>query len=230
MTEEERQQQPIPVITIDGPSGTGKGTICALLADNLGWHRLDSGAIYRLLAVRVNQEQIDLENEKALVDQALNLTISFERDGRTLLDHRDVSHAIRTESCGQLASKLGAIASIREALLKRQRDFLNAPGLVTDGRDMGTVVFPQAVLKFFLTASVEARSQRRYGQLKEQEICVSLAQVVSELNARDERDSSRAVSPLKPADDAIVIDTTALSVVDVFERVLHMVKQNLNKS
>lgn len=220
----------IPVITIDGPSGTGKGTICALLADNLGWHRLDSGAIYRLLALNVEQQQIDLEDEAALVKQALNLNISFEKDGRTLLNNRDVHHAIRTESCGQLASKLGAIPALREALLKRQRDFLNPPGLVTDGRDMGTVVFPQAFLKFFLTASVEARSHRRYAQLKEQEICVSLAQVVSELIVRDERDSSRIVSPLTPAQDAIVIDTTALSVVEVFERVLHIVKQNLNTS
>ena len=214
----------IPVITIDGPSGTGKGTICALLADNLGWHRLDSGALYRLLAQQVCETGIDLENDAALAQEALQLKISFEYDGRIFLNAHDVSHVVRTDSCGQLASKLGAKPAVREALLQRQRDFRQFPGLVTDGRDMGTVVFPDAKLKFYLTASAEARATRRYSQLKTQGICVSLAQVVNELTARDERDSSRAASPLKPAEQAIVIDTTDMPVVEVFDRVVHETK------
>jgi cytidylate kinase len=211
----------IPVVTIDGPSGTGKGTICALLADYLGWHRLDSGALYRLLALQVSETGVDLDDDVALAQAALQLKIYFEYDGRVLLNAHDVSHAIRTESCGQLASKLGAKSAVREALLQRQRDFLQAPGLVTDGRDMGTVVFPEAKLKFYLTASAQARATRRYSQLKTQGICVSLAQVVNELTVRDERDSSRAASPLKPAEHAIVIDTTDMPVVEVFDRVVH---------
>lgn len=214
----------IPVITIDGPSGTGKGTIAALLADHLGWHRLDSGAIYRLLALRVAEAGIDLEDEAAICREALALTFSFEHEGRVLLYSKEVSHAIRTEHCGQLASKLGAKLAVREALLQRQRAFLQPPGLVADGRDMGTVVFPHAHPKFYLTASLEVRANRRYSQLKAKGICVSLAQVIDELKDRDERDRTRVASPLKKATDAIVIDTTSMSIIEVFEHVIHEVK------
>ncbi|OGV25384.1 MAG: cytidylate kinase [Legionellales bacterium RIFCSPHIGHO2_12_FULL_37_14] len=217
----------IPVITIDGPSGTGKGTIAAMLADYLSWHRLDSGAIYRLLAYRLEQQHIDFNAEKKVIQEAKNLPVRFGLQREIWLDNHNVSHQIREEHIGQLASQLGALPYVRKALLKRQRDFRQSPGLVTDGRDMGTVVFPDATLKFYLTASAEVRSQRRYAQLKAQGICVNLAQVFSELESRDARDTSRKVSPLTPASDAILIDTTTHSIVEVFNLVMHDLRKVL---
>ena len=207
-----------PVITIDGPSGTGKGTLCAELAKCLGWHMLDSGAIYRLLALSVQDKSF--QDVSAIVQAAYELDFHFDLEGRVFLGHEDVSLSIRQEACGQRASQLGALPEIREALLARQRAFLEAPGLVTDGRDMGTVVFPQALVKFYLNASQEIRAGRRHAQLKAQGICVSLAQVADELAARDARDSSRTHAPLMPATEAVVIDTTDLPISEVLEKML----------
>ncbi|MCX7116194.1 MAG: (d)CMP kinase [Gammaproteobacteria bacterium] len=215
-----------PVITIDGPSGTGKGTICSLLAEHLGWHQLDSGVIYRVLALAIEQAQLDMSDIALLADTALTLDLTFGEKGAVFLGKHDVSAEIRTELCGQMASKVSSIKAVRDALLARQQAFLKPPGLVTDGRDMGTVVFPDAPMKFFLTASLPERSRRRFEQLKARGICVSLAQVVSEITVRDERDRSRAFSPLKPANDAIVIDTTALSVSEVFALMLRIISQH----
>lgn len=220
------KSNPVPVITIDGPSGTGKGTLCALLADYLGWHRLDSGALYRLLAYQVAASNLQLDDDARLAKEALALKIRFDYEGRVFLNQHEVTHAIRTESCGQLASQLAAKEAVREALLERQRLFREPPGLVTDGRDMGTVVFPDAVHKFYLTASAEVRGERRHAQLKTQGICVSLGQVVSDLNVRDERDASRSFSPLKPAKDAVVIDTSHSSVMEVFDEVIQILQHH----
>lgn len=213
----------IKVITIDGPSGTGKGTLCAMLANYLGWNKLDSGVIYRILALEVMQESLDLSQEVTLAERALKLDFRFGAAGEIFYHDKEVSQTIRMEECGQMASKISAIAMVRDALVARQRAFLQAPGLVTDGRDMGTVIFPQADLKFFLTADAKERARRRCEQLKNQKICVSLAQVENELLERDRRDSSRAFSPLKPADDAIIIDTTTLTVNEVYALMLREV-------
>lgn len=216
----------VPVITIDGPSGTGKGTVCALLAAQLGWHQLDSGLIYRALALAVQKAKLKLDEIDDIVRLANSLNLKFYPNGGVQLDAEEVTAIMRTESCGQFASQISAIKAVRKALLQRQRAFLQPPGLVTDGRDMGTVVFPEATLKFFLTASLQERARRRFEQLKEHKMCVTLAQVFSEIAARDERDQTRSFSPLRPADDAIVIDTTALSVREVFELMLRMLSQH----
>ena len=217
----------VPVITIDGPSGTGKGTISHQLAHRLEWHYLDSGALYRVLAWVAVENQVDLNDVKALVELALNLNLSFEVDeqcaSRTYLDGQDISALIRLEICGQNASKIAVIPEIRTALLERQRAFAVLPGLVTDGRDMGTVVFPDADLKLFLYASVEERANRRFLQLKKKQNDDNLAQVIDQLAERDARDSERAHSPLKPADDAIQVDTTQLSIQQVFDEVFNLV-------
>lgn len=212
------------VITIDGPSGTGKGTLCAKLAEYLGWHMLDSGAIYRLLALSVQEKKIEVKDVQSIKTAADALDFRFEPGGAVWLGEQEVSLAIRQEACGQLASQISVYPEVRQALLERQRAFLKMPGLVTDGRDMGTVVFPDAGLKFYLIASQEVRAHRRYLQLKAQGICVTLAQVLSELASRDERDSSRAHAPLMPAKDAVVIDTTDLKASEVLEEMLAVVK------
>jgi cytidylate kinase len=209
----------IPVITLDGPSGTGKGTLCHRLAKHLNWHLLDSGAIYRVLALAAKNTNVALDACDALVDLAHHLVLHFDGDD-VFLDHYNVADIIRTEQCGQDASKLAAIPEVRAALLTRQRAFAMAPGLVTDGRDMGTVVFPNAALKIYLFASPEARAMRRFLQLKKNGKSDTLAQVVSELSQRDARDTARLYAPLMPAIDAIAIDTTTLTVDDVFSRVL----------
>lgn len=208
-----------PVITVDGPSGSGKGTLCALLAKQLGWNLLDSGALYRLLAFAAGNHGIDLTNEESLKQLAAHLDVQFI-DKRIILEGEEVTDAIRNEQIGAGASMVASLPAVREALLQRQRAFQEMPGLVADGRDMGTVVFTDAPLKIFLTASAEERARRRYLQLKAKGDDVNLASLLDEIRARDERDTQRAVAPLKPAADAIVLDSTELSIEQVLERIL----------
>ncbi|HBZ92633.1 MULTISPECIES: (d)CMP kinase [unclassified Pseudomonas] len=211
-----------PVITVDGPSGSGKGTLCALLAKQLGWNLLDSGALYRLLAFAAGNHGIDLTNEEALKQLAAHLDVQFI-DKRIILEGEEVTDAIRNEQVGAGASMVASLPAVREALLQRQRAFQEMPGLVADGRDMGTVVFTDAPLKVFLTASAEERARRRYLQLKAKGDNVNLASLLDEIRARDERDTQRAVAPLKPAAEAIVLDSTELSIEQVLERILREV-------
>lgn len=219
-----------PVVTVDGPGGTGKGTLCQSLAKHLGWHLLDSGALYRVVALDALQHEVALDDEQAVTALAARLDLRFEppeTDGEPIvpvLSGRDVGYAIRTEACGNAASRVAALPAVRAALLQRQRDFRRPPGLVADGRDMGTVVFPDAALKVFLTASPEARAERRYKQLKDKGMDGTLAGLLSEIAERDARDSQRAVSPLKPAPDAELIDTTQLGIDAVLHRVLELVE------
>ncbi|WP_447590756.1 (d)CMP kinase [Aquipseudomonas campi] len=213
------------VITIDGPSGSGKGTVAGLLAQKLGWNLLDSGALYRLLAFAAANHGVDLTNEESLKVLAAHLDVQFIAgvDGkgqRIILEGDEVTDDIRNEQVGAGASQVASLPAVREALLQRQRAFREAPGLVADGRDMGTVVFPEAPLKIFLTASAEERARRRYLQLKGKVDGVSLPSLLDEIRARDERDMQRAVAPLKPASDAIQLDSTELSIEQVMERIL----------
>ena len=214
----------IPVLTIDGPSGSGKGTISLLVAQKLGWHMLDSGALYRLVAFGAEKNRIPLQEEARLADYARHLDVRFEQvDGSDelaiYLEGENVTRGIRTETCGNAASKVAAIQAVRDALLDRQRAFSQPPGLVADGRDMGTTVFPEAGLKIFLTASAEERANRRYKQLKDKGIDVSLPALLTEIAERDARDSQRTASPLKPAVDAVQLDTSDLSIDEVIQRV-----------
>ena len=218
-----------PVITVDGPSGAGKGTISHMLADRLGWHFLDSGALYRVVGRACLIEGVAWSDEHAVTEIARHLDVSFTtaESGEILVAYKgqDVSRSIRTEEGGRGASTVAAIASVREALLARQREFRQRPGLVADGRDMGTVVFPDAPLKFFLTASAQERAARRHKQLIAKGESVSLARLLGDIEERDARDSSRAVSPLVPAEDAIVVDSTATPIPDVFEQVMLVVSE-----
>ncbi|HCO01376.1 MULTISPECIES: (d)CMP kinase [unclassified Methylophaga] len=212
----------IPVLTIDGPSGSGKGTLAQRMAEKLGWHYLDSGAIYRVLAQAAIKHQIDLTDEAALASIAGQLDVQFVlKDGQlqVVLEGEDVSLLIRSEQAGNAASKVAAFPAVRSALLQRQRDFCQPPGLVTDGRDMGTVVFPDAPYKVFLTASAKVRAERRYKQLKEKGIDSNLSDLVAEISERDERDTQREVAPLRPADDAVILDSTQLGIEAVLEKV-----------
>ncbi|MTI62549.1 (d)CMP kinase [Methylophaga sp.] len=212
----------IPVLTIDGPSGSGKGTIAQMIARKFGWHYLDSGAIYRVLAQAAIKHKLDLADENALTRLAEQLDVRFDFDNaelKVLLEGEDVSLLIRSEEAGNAASKVAAIASVRSALLQRQRDFRKMPGLVTDGRDMGTVVFPDAPFKVFLTASAEERAQRRYKQLKQKGIESNLSDLIAEISERDRRDSEREVAPLRPAEGALILDSTELGIDAVFEQV-----------
>ncbi len=214
----------VPVIAIDGPSGSGKGTVAGLLAKRLGWHLLDSGALYRLLAFAARNHGVDLTNEESLKVLAAHLDVQFSAKAgggqRIILEGEDVTDVIRSEQVGAGASQVAALPAVREALLQRQRAFLEAPGLVADGRDMGTVVFPQAQLKIFLTASAEERARRRYLQLKGKGMEADQADLLTEIQERDERDSQRSVAPLKPAPDAIILDSTSLSIDEVQDKIL----------
>ena len=219
----------IPVITIDGPSGTGKGTIAQLLADTLGWHLLDSGALYRIVAVGAADKSLKAININEICDFATAMKVVFSTrfEGSILLNGEEISSQVRLEETAELASQVAAIPELREVLLQRQRDFRLEPGLVADGRDMGTVVFPNAGAKFFLTASAEERAQRRYKQLINKGVSVNLRALLQDINSRDERDANRKVSPLRPADDAVVIDTTTLTIEEVLEAVLIEVRAKM---
>ena len=206
------------VVTIDGPSGSGKGTISQLLAEHLGWHFLDSGALYRVLGVAALRRGLDAGQPQELKKLAEVLDVTFQKE-RIILDGEDVADAIRTESAGNMASKVAALPGVRAALLERQRAFAREPGLVADGRDMGTVVFPAAQVKIFLTASAEERAIRRYNQLKEKGFDVNLSDLAAEIRERDQRDRNRSVAPLKAAAAALEVESTGLSVEEVFERV-----------
>ncbi len=217
----------VHIVTIDGPSGSGKGTVSRALADHLGWHLLDSGALYRLTALAAQLKRIPDADEAALASLAagMNATLSY-RGGveQATLDGEDVSDALRSEHCGELASRVAAVPGVRHALLDRQRAFARPPGLVADGRDMGTVVFPSARVKLFLTASSEERALRRHKQLKQKGIDVSLRTLSEDIGQRDERDANRSLSPLRAADDARVIDSTRLSPEEVTARILPLLE------
>ncbi|TMP17176.1 (d)CMP kinase [Pseudoalteromonas sp. S2893] len=218
----------MPVITVDGPSGSGKGTVCRLLADKLGWDVLDSGAIYRVLSLAALHHQIALDNEEALVPLAANLDVQFLVDsqtnaGKVILEGEDVTSTIRNEEVGAAASKVAALPRVREALLRRQRAFKTERGLIADGRDMGTVVFQDAPLKIYLTASAQERARRRYVELNERGLDVTISGLLQDIQARDERDMNRTVAPLVPAADAIEIDTSELNAQQVFDKVITLV-------
>ncbi|WP_091334743.1 (d)CMP kinase [Allochromatium warmingii] len=214
----------ISILTIDGPSGTGKGTLMQLLAEQLGWHTLDSGALYRVLGLAATRQGLELDAAEALTLLAAALPLAFNA-GRVLLSDEDVSDAIRTEEAGMAASRVAAHPCVRSALLDWQRQFARAPGLVADGRDMGTVVFPHAQLKIFLDASPEIRAERRYKQLKEKGLNANLPQLIADIRERDARDRSRPVAPLCPADDAVCVDSTQMSRAEVLDCVLEEVRR-----
>lgn len=218
----------VPVIAIDGPSGSGKGTIAQLLATELGWHFLDSGAMYRVLAYAAGQRGIPLDAAAALTELARNLPVTFSpNDSKISLDGIDIRDEIRMESAGNAASKVAAIPEVRVALLARQRAFRTAPGLVADGRDMGTIVFPDAPVKVFLTASAEERARRRYKQLIEKGLDANLSDLVTAIAERDRRDAERPVAPLKPADDAEILDTSDLDIAQSVAQVRALVRRRL---
>lgn len=234
--------QDIPVLTIDGPSGSGKGTIVQHVSQKLGWHLLDSGALYRLVAFGAQKNHLSLDDEASIADYAAKLDVEFKlvdmqstvepgqnmQELQIILEGEVVGPELRTETTGNSASKVAAMPQVREALLQRQRDFRQLPGLVADGRDMGTTIFPDAKAKIFLTASAEERAQRRYKQLKEKGISGNLAALLRDINERDERDSQRSASPLKPAEDAIIIDTSELNIEQVVEQVLAVCKKQFD--
>jgi len=222
----------IPVIAVDGPSGTGKGTICSHLASWLGWHLLDSGALYRILAIAAEKYELEFDNESALAAIAGSLDVVFQqpqpgKDITVIFEGDDITQKIRTEECGNSASQIAVLPQVRSALLDRQRQFQQAPGLVADGRDMGTVVFSDAPLKIYLIASAEERAKRRYKQLKQKGFNVNLPRLAAEIAERDTRDSQRTISPLKPADDAIVVDTTTLDISEVIKKIENLVQETL---
>ncbi len=209
----------IPVLTVDGPSGSGKGTIAQLVAAHRGWHYLDSGALYRVLGQAAIQQGIALDNEAALADLARNMVLEFlpqeSAPVKVFLNGKDLGDALRTEMAGESASRVAALPGVRQALLAKQRAFREPPGLAADGRDMGTTVFPSAVCKIYLTASPEARAQRRHKQLMEKGFDVSLARLLQDIQERDARDSRRSASPLRAAEDALEIDTTSMTILQV---------------
>lgn len=216
--------QEFPVIAIDGPTASGKGTVAGLVADRLGWHYLDSGAIYRVLALAALKQGVELTDEASVAALGETLDVSFKVEGIRLAGE-DVSLDVRREETGNAASKIAALPRVRAVLLARQRAFCVSPGLVADGRDMGSVVFPHAFLKIFLTASAESRAERRYKQLIAKGLPANIADLLRDLQERDARDSSRAVAPLRPCEDAVVLDTTALSIDEAVQYVLSRVQQ-----
>ncbi len=222
----------VPVIAIDGPSGAGKGTVSQLVAKQLGWHFLDSGALYRLVAQAAKNHAITLDNIEALETLAAYLDVQFSVTDdssavRIILEGEDVSTCIRSEAIGNEASRIAALPGVRAALLERQRAFRAPPGLVADGRDMGTVVFPDAEVKVFLTASAEERAQRRYKQLKEKKSNVIFSDLLEEITKRDKRDAGRSIAPLRPAGGAVTIDTTELTIEQAVDQVMAVCSQRL---
>ena len=230
---------PINVITVDGPSGAGKGTLTQMLADSLDWHILDSGALYRILGVACQQAGIDLiqdtldsQTEVEITQIAKDMQIDFKvneqsKQVEAYLDGHNLGHSIRTDEAGQAASKVAAISSVREVLLDKQKSFAQAPGLVADGRDMGTVVFPEAPAKIFLTASAECRAERRYQQLIKQGVGANMRALLKSIQTRDERDRTRPVAPLVPAADAFVVDSSNLSIDDVFQQAIDFIEEKI---
>ena len=219
----------IPVLTLDGPSGVGKGTVASIIAQTLDWHLLDSGAIYRAFAIAVRNRNIKINDIDGLLRLASELDLRFElvpnqRSLKVYLDNVEVSTELRTEKTAELASKLAMIGLLRKSLLIKQRQFKRPPGLVADGRDMGSVVFPDAPFKVFLTAEVEERAKRRLKQLQETGIAGNISHTLAEVQKRDERDANRQHSPLRPAKDALVIDTTNLSINEVISKVMALIK------
>lgn len=218
--------QPPPVLTIDGPSGAGKGTVSRIVARRLGWHYLDSGALYRAVGVAASWADIDTSDASALVRCTFDTHVRFVEvdDGglRVIVNETDATDELRLETTGALASAIAAIPEVRAALKERQRAFRVLPGLVADGRDMGTVIFPDAPFKVFLTASAEERAERRHNQLKDKGVSVNFDDLLREIMARDARDAQRTVAPLKPADDAVVIDTSGIGIDEVVARVLEL--------
>lgn len=222
------------VLTIDGPSGSGKGTLCQLLASHLGWHLLDSGALYRIVGLAAHKRGISFDDEAALAELAKAIDVAFipsepGEPATVMLEGQDITGELRTELTGSYASKVAPISAVRDALKSRQRDFAKDTGLVADGRDMGTVIFPDAPLKIFLTASAEERAQRRYKQLINKGESVTFAALLKDIEERDDRDMNRAVAPLKPAHDAVTIDSTDLDIQEVFNQVLELLQPLLKK-
>jgi cytidylate kinase len=217
----------IPVLTIDGPSGAGKGTVSRIVASRLDWRYLDSGALYRAVGVAASWSDLDISDAAALVRCTFDTRVDFRETDqglRVLVNDVDATEELRLETTGAVASAIAAFPEVRSALKERQRAFRQPPGLVADGRDMGTVIFPDAPYKVFLTASAEERAERRYNQLKDKGVSVTLDGLLREILARDARDAQRTVAPLRPADDAVLIDTTGLAIDEVVERVLTIVK------
>jgi CMP/dCMP kinase len=219
----------IPIITLDGPSGSGKGTVGKLLAKRLGWHFLDSGSIYRILAFAALEKNINSTDKFSLKILAANLNIEFKEINKIwqiFLSDKDITMAIRSEKCGEMASQIAVLSEVRMALLDIQRNFRQFPGLIADGRDMGTVVFPDAKVKIFLTATPEKRAMRRYKQLQAQNVTADLQEILIEIKKRDARDEKREIAPLKPAKDAAIIDTTDLTIDDVVEKIIDQLRHS----
>ncbi|MGX5173786.1 (d)CMP kinase [Aliikangiella sp. IMCC44653] len=220
------------IITVDGPSGSGKGTISQMLAEHLGWHILDSGALYRVLGIAVKRHAIDINNHQDVAQLARNMDVHFESNPKTnevepILEGENLAKLVRTDEAGQAASQVAIIPEVREALLQRQKDFYSMPGLIADGRDMGTVVFPHAPVKIFLTASPECRAERRYKQLINKGVSANMRALLDSIKERDERDRNRPVAPLVPAEGAFVVDSSNLSLSEVMTQVLDFASKSL---